>query len=276
MFVFQTGRTALAWLLLVVSTTSALVFGWLAITQRDWLAGGFSLLCLVTMARMGVLLLRRRAHRGAAVVHEGFGQAQRASSGIFMTRGFHSVGARFRKGVIVVGPSGAAFLPTSGWRFLPIEFFVTALVLRRFEFVDVLVDVPAHSDVNAALHAAAAKYGGFFIDDGWLWTAAQRWLSRPDAPGVISLAQSPSEHLTARWAAGAMPSKAVIQQRLRVAASVGLALATITFVVGLVASRSTGDADYWVAGSFYAGMLVLVVVGVLFVAHRRFGTSLVG
>lgn len=270
MFVFQTGRTVLAWLLLVASATSALVFGWLAGTRGDWLAGGLSLVCIVMAVRMVVLLLRRHALRNADLVREGVGQTRSASNGLFITRGFHSVGARFRKGVIVIAPNGAAFLPTSRWRFLPLEFFFASLLLRRFEFLDLVVDLPAHTDTNAALHAAAAKYDGFFIDDAWRWTAAQRWLSHPEAQGIVSLSQCPPAHITARWAAGALPSKAVLEQRLRVVASVGVALAILLTLAGAIAWQRTGETDYVVAASSYAAISMLIVVGVWFVARRRF------
>jgi hypothetical protein len=268
-FALQLGHTRVAWLLLVTSVSSTLVFAWIASTQRDWLAAGIALACLTVAIRMVGLLLRRRKLRNTAVT---IATSRRGSAtGIrgvpFMTHGFQSVGVRFRSGVIIVGHSGAAFVPTSGWKHLLWELFASPFI-ARFRFVDLVVDMPADADTSTALHAVAAKHGGFFIDDDWRWTPSQRWLTRPDVEGVVSLARHPPPHFAARWAPTAAPLAATVRYVFRRVASIGLVGATTIFVAGYVAWKWSGDADYLVAGISYAAILTIAIVTGLVLGKR--------
>ena len=272
MFALQLGRTRVAWLLLVTSASSALVFAWLAATLRDWLAAGVALGCFTVAVRMGVLVRRRSGLRniGVIVPPRRGDRSAAMPSGLFMTQGFHAVGARFRHGVIVVGHGGAAFLPTSGWNHLAWELLTSPLV-ARFRFVDLIVDLPAGADMNAALHETAEKHGGFFIDDGWTWTPSQRWLTRPDFEGVVSLSSRPPPDFAARWAPGASPSAATLRYVFRRVATVGVSAAAVLVISGYVAWKSTGDVDYLVAGISYAAIVIIAVVVGLVAASRALG-----
>lgn len=245
MLVAQLGSSSrTAWLLLAAYVMAALVFGLLWALQGDWVAALFCLAASAGAARMG-LVLRRRSGLEANATHVASGRASAITPNgqLFVSFARYMVGARMRPGLLLIGPSSAAFVPVGGWTHLAVELVVT-MFAARFRFIDLALYVPSGDDLELALQDAVQRHDGFIIDDTWTYTASQRWLSRPDAQGLV-------------W---------------RIAGGAAI-VAAVLALAGIVAWRVTGDAQYLIAGLAYAALLGGAVIGGLVVAERRLTTT---
>lgn len=269
----QLGSRRRARLLLVGYGLTSLVFGWIWVVQRDWVAAAF---CVAGLAGVGWMtrLLRRRADvqaRGAHVV-EGRVSAETADGSVFVSLGKQIVGARVTEGVVMIGPSSAAFVFIGSsthlaWR------LITAPFLTRFRFVDLAIDVPTGGDVDLALHDAVDRQGGFIIDSEWTYASSQRWLLRPGTDGIVWIERPPPESLASRWLPVPPPTPARFRLiRNRIAAVASMIVAVIG-VAGVAVWRQTGDSDYLVAGLFYAALIGAAVLVGLAMAQRRMAAA---
>jgi hypothetical protein len=263
----QLGSSRRAWLLFGAYVSVVVVFGWIAAVQRDWVAAVFCVAGSVGVVQMGLLLRRRADVRAQRVpVTTGRASARSADGALFVSMGLQIVGARQREGVVLIGPSSAAFVVVGGWTHLAWKL-LTAPFLVRFRFVDLAID--AQVDVDLALADAVARHGGFVIDGDWTYASSQRWLLRPGAEGIVWLEHPPPESLSSRWLPVPPPTPARFRWiRNRIAA----VAATVTLVIGVAGVavwRLTGNADYLVAGLFYAVLIGGSVLIALIVAQHR-------
>lgn len=274
MLVAQLGSSSrTAWLLLAAYVMAALVFGLLWALQGDWVAALFCLAASAGAARMG-LVLRRRSGLEANATHVASGRASAITPNgqLFVSFARYMVGARMRPGLLLIGPSSAAFVPVGGWTHLAVELAVVVFA-ARFRFIDLALYVPREGDLELALQDAVQRHDGFIIDDTWTYTASQRWLSRPDAQGLVWIERRPPDAFTSRWAATAVRSPAEFREiRNRIAGGAAI-VAAVLALAGIVAWRVTGDAQYLIAGLAYAALLGGAVIGGLVVAERRLTTT---
>ncbi len=265
----QLGSSRRAWLLFFAYATVGLVFGWIWAAQRDWLAAIFCLAGSMGAVRIGLLLRRRADLRAKQVpVAEGRASARAADGALFVSLGYQMRGARLRDGLVLLGPSSAAFVVAGGWTHLAWRLATLPFGVR-FRFVDLAIDVPSHGDLDLALQDAVERHGGFIIDRDWTYAPAQRWLMRPGTEGIVCIERPPPASLTSRWLPVPPPSPARFRWlRNRIAA----AAATITAALGLTGLavwQLTGVAEYLVAGVFYAALVAGSVLGAIVVAERR-------
>jgi hypothetical protein len=263
----QLGSSRRAWLLFGAYVSVAVVFGWIAAVQRDWVAAVFCAAGSVGVVQMGLLLRRRADVRARRVpVATGRASARSADGALFVSMGVQIVGARQREGVVLIGPSSAAFVFAGGWTHLAWKL-LTSPFLVRFRFVDLAVD--AHGDVDLALADAVARHGGFIIDGDWTYASSQRWLLRPGAEGIVWLERPPPESLSSRWLPVPPPSPARFRWIRNRIAAVAATITAVIGVAGVAVWRLTGDAEYLVAGLFYAVLIGGSVLIALVVAQRR-------
>lgn len=260
-------------LLLAACVVSSLVFGLIWATQHDAVAAAFCLAALAGAVQMGLVLRRRhRMEATAGVVAHGRTFASVLADSLFMSFGHYTVGARLRRGVVLIGPSSAAFVPVEGWTHLAWEAITTPFV-ARFRFVDLAIELSSSGDVDAVVHDAVVRHDGFFIDETWTYTHSQRWLSRPGVPGIVWIERPPPESITARWTAAQPPS----EERYRWLRNRIMAVAAVIMAVfgigGVVAWRLTGEVDYLVAGLVYGLLLAGSMIGGVVVARRRLFTD---
>lgn len=265
----QLGSWRRARLLFAAYAIVGLVFGWIWAVERDIIAAVFCVAGSVGAVRIGLLLRRRADVRAQEVpVAEGRASARAADGALFVSLGHQIVGARQREGVVLIGPSSAAFVVVGGWTHLAWKL-AAAPFLVRFRFVDLAIDVPRHGDLDLALQDAVARHGGFVIDHDWTYAASQRWLLGPGTEGIVWIERPPPESLTSRWLPVPPPSPARFRFiRNRVAAGAAV-ITTVLGLAGLAAWRLTGDADYLVAGLFYAVLVGGTVIGALVLAERQ-------
>lgn len=265
----QLGSSRRAWLLFAAYAIVGLVFGWIWAVQRDWIAAVFCLAGSMGAVRIGQLLRRRADLRAREVpVAEGRASARAADGALFVSLGQQMVGARLREGVVLIGPSSAAFVVVGGWTHLAWKLATFPLWVR-FRFVDLAIDIPSHGDLDLALQDAVVRHGGFIIDHDWTYAPPQRWLLRPGAEGIVWIERPPPESLTSRWLPVPPPSPARFRWiRNRIAAGAAMITAVLG-LAGLAAWRLTGDAEYLVAGLFYAALVGGSVLGAIVVAERR-------
>ena len=265
----QLGSSRRAWLLLAAYVSVGLVFGWIWAVQRDWVAAVFCGAGLVGAVRMG-LLLRRRAdvHAQRVPVAAGRASAQTVDGALFVSMGLQIVGARQREGVVLIGPSSAAFVFVGGWTHLAWKL-LTSPFYGRFRFVDLAIDVPTPGSVDLALADAVERHGGFIIDGNWAYASSQRWLLRPGTEGIVWLERPAPESLTSRWRPVPPPTPARFRSIRNRIAAVAAVLTAVIGLAGIAVWRFTGDADYLVAGLFYAAMLGGAVLFALVVAQLR-------
>lgn len=256
-------------LLLAACVVSSLVFGLVWATQHDAVAAGCCVVALAGAVRMGLLLRRRRRVEAmAGVVARGRQFASVLADRLFVAFGHYIVGARRRRGVVLIGPSTAAFVPVEGWTHLAWQA-VTAPFVARLRFVDLAIDLSGTNDVDAVVHDAVARHGGVLLDETWTYTASQRWLSRPGVPGIVWIERPPPASMTARWTAGSPPSAEryrSLRQRILAVAAVLLALFATAGVLGW---RLTGDVGYLVAALGYGVLIAGSMIGGVVVARRR-------
>lgn len=274
MLVAQLGSSSrTAWLLLAAHGLAAAVFGLIWALNRDWVAAIFCLLASAGAVRMGIVL-RRRSGLQASATHVARGRASAVTPDgqLFVSFARHMVGARMRPGIVLIGPSSAAFIPVGGWTHLALET-VVVMFAARLRFVDLALYVADGDDLEVALQAAVQRHDGFLIDGTWTYTASQRWLSRPDSEGLVWIEREPPVSFTSRWAPTPLRSAAelrVIRNRIAGGATVVVAVVALA---GVVAWRVTGDPDYLIAGIAYAVMIGGAVIGGLVVAARRLSST---
>jgi hypothetical protein len=153
------------------------------------------------------------------------------------------------------------------WKLLTSPFRV------RFRFVDLGIDVPTRGDVDPVLAAAVARYGGFIIDDDWTYASSQRWLLRPGAEGLVWIERPPPESLSSRWLPVPPPTPAQFRQIRDRIAAVAAAITVVIGLAGVAVWRLTEDAEFLVAGLFYAVLLGGTVLIALVVAQRKMAAS---
>jgi hypothetical protein len=268
----QLGSSRRAWLLLVAYVCVFLGFGCIWAGLRDWVAGVFCAAGALGAVRMALLLRRRAAVRAQQVpVATGRASARSPDGALFVSMGLQIVGARQREGVVLIGPSSAAFVLVSGWKHLAWKLLRTPFV-ARFRFVDLDIDVPTHGYLDPALADAVARHGGFMIDDNWSYAASMRWLVRAGAEGIVWIERPPPEAFSSRWRPVPPPTPARFRWiRNRIAAA-AVAITAVIGTAGVAVWRLTGDADYLVAGLCYAVLLGGAVLIALVVAQRRLST----
>lgn len=272
MLAVQVGSsTRTAWLLLVAYVVACLVFGLIWATQSDWVAAAFCVVAFAGAVRSSLVLVRRRhLQTTAGTVVQGQTFASALGQKVFVCFAHYTVGGGLRRGVVVIGPSVAAFVPVGGWTHLAWETLTTPFV-ARFRFVDLAIDLADGGDIDAALRDAVARHDGFVIDDSWTYTHAQRWLSRPGVPGIVWIERDPPASITARWKPAPAPSAERYRWiRNRIAAVAGVVVVVLG-LSGVVAWRLTGDVDYLVAGLVYGVLIGGSVVGGVVLAKRRLG-----
>lgn len=269
----QLGSSRSARLLFAADVIVALTFGWIWAVQGDWVAAILCLAASVGAVRMGLLLRRRADLRAREVpVAEGRASAGAANGALFVSLGQQMVGARLRDGVVLISPSSAAFVVVGGWTHLAWKL-VTFPLQVRFRFIDLAIDVQSRGDLDLALQDAVARHGGFIIDDDWTYASSQRWLVRPGAEGIVLLEHPPPESLTSRWLPVPPPSPAKFRWIRNRIAAVASTITAVLGLAGLAAWRLTGDAQYLVAGLFYAALVGGSVLAAIVVAERRMAAT---
>jgi hypothetical protein len=246
-----------------------LAFGWIWAVQRDGVAAVFCGAGVVGLARMGLLLRRRADVKAQRVpVTTGRASARTADGALFVSMGLQIVGARQREGVVLIGPSSAAFVFVGGWTHLAWKLLMFPFLVR-FRFVDLAIDVPTRGGLDLALADAVERHGGFIIDGDWAYASAQRWLLRPGTEGIVWLERPAPESLTSRWRPAPPPTPARFRWIRNRIAAVAAVLTPVIGLAGIAVWRRTGDADYLVAGLFYAAVPGVAVLIALVVAQRR-------
>ena len=266
----ELGSSWRAWLLLISSSIVMLGFGGVWAASGDRVSAFFCVAGLLGVARM-VFLLSRRAKRRSRAVTVATGQtaARTADGALFVSFAHQVVGARVRDGVVLIGPSRTAFVVTEGWTHLGIRL-LTFPTRVRFRFVDLAIEMPSIDDLDLALESLVARHGGVMLDDTWTYAAPQRWLVQPGGGGVVRLERPPPPNVVDRFRAAPLPTPERVRWIRNRIGAVLLAIAGALVVAGLAAWRLTGEVDYLVAGSFYAGLIVIAGVVALIVIRRRF------
>ncbi len=258
-----------AWLLLVACAFAGLLFGLIWATRRDGVAAAFCLVSLAGAVRIALLLRRRhRLQARAGVVARGRTFVGTRRDTPFVSFAHYMVGARLRDGVVLIGPTSAAFVPMAGWTHLAWKALMAPFV-ARFRFVDLAIDLVGDGDVDAALHDAVARHDGFIIDSSWTYTHSQGWLSRPGVQGIVWIERRPPDSITSRWTP-APPASAEMHRTMRNrATAVGAVVVVVLGLAGVVAWRLTGDAEYLLAGLVYGALIAGAVIGGVILAGRR-------
>lgn len=248
----------------VAQIGATLLFAWLAITQRDWLA---ALLCVVAAGgavwHTSILFRIRRARtEGATVLRDTGGAGPAASPSV--TKATHSRGARSRSGFIVVVANTAAFVPTTPWRHL-LWRLVGALLIIRLPLVRItLARLPRTPEELVAL---AQAEDGFLIDESWGWDPSGRLLIRTGGREVL-MSRLPPQH-AARWTILAA-DPAARKRTIRTILMGSLAAAAALAGLGALVWRLTGNIDFLISGLFFAGLLaVSAAIGIGAASRKR-------
>jgi hypothetical protein len=260
-------------LLLVGCVFSCLLFGLIWATQRDGVAAAFCLVALAGAVRMGLLLRRRhRLQARADVVAHGRTFATTLGDALVISFAHSMEGARLREGIVLIGPVSAAFVPMGGWTHLTWKVLAAPFV-ARFRFVDLAIDLVGGGDVDAALQDAVARHDGFLIDTSWTYTHSQRWLSRPGLQGIVWIERRLPDSITSRWTPTPPPSAAMYRSIRNRVTAIGVVVAVVLGLAGVVAWRLTGDAEYLLAGLIYGALIAGAVIGGVVLANRRRATD---
>jgi len=255
---------------IVGAVLAAVMFGTLFASQRDWVAGGFALISVIGAAWTTVLWLRlRRRRRPTSDPHvPGPANARRA----FTSRARDFVGARYRDGHVVIGEHAAAFVPSSSWRHLVLEM-VLGLLASPTSLSEIEIEALDSHELADDLAALARHRGGYVIDTGWAWARRGYALALPGGRGYLTIEDTPPPGCVERWADLPVDPGAVRRRIIKVLIASGASVAVL-FVAGVAAWQITGNPDFMIAGSSYAGLiLVTVVIGTVLARRRKTRSS---
>jgi hypothetical protein len=270
----QARPTLLLSLFLAASVIAVVVFGGLFATQRDWVAGVFAVFAVIGMVRLATLRLRLARHRAnmqllARAVGEQtpFAPATRPERA-FVTGAGQVVGMRFRGGHLVIGQDVAAFVPTTGWRNIAVEFTI-GLVAPRMRLSRIDLDADDTPALAGELAEQIQRHDGFLLDACWSWTRPGRALVRTGSAESLTIERSPPAEIVARWPSSPRPPAAE-QRRMYVRIlAIGGAVTGLFVAAGVVTWQLTADPEYLVAGLSYAGIIGgCVVTGVVLAAKQ--------
>jgi len=249
---------------IVGAVLAAVMFGTLFASQRDWVAGGFALISLIGAAWTTALWLRLRRRRRPTsdLASPNYVPPRRA----FTSRARDFVGARYRDGHVVIGEHAAAFVPSSSWRHVVLEM-VIGLLASPMSLSEIQIEALDSHELADELAALARHRGGYVIDTGWAWARRGYALALPGGCGYLTIEDTPPLVCVERWADLPVDPGAVRRRIIKVLIAGGASVAVL-FVAGVAAWQITGNPDFMIAGSSYAGLILVSVVIGMVLARR--------
>jgi uncharacterized SAM-binding protein YcdF (DUF218 family) len=261
----QERSTLMLGLMLAGSVLAMFVLGGLAAAERDWVLGVFAAIAAIGAAYL-VRLRLRLAESSAATA------APASAPRAFVTDASHSIGARARDGVVVIGQDVAAFVPTSQWRQLGVEL-VSGLFFQRVRLSRLDIDARDTPALASELAELVRHRGGFLLDERWSWAVRGRALLRAENKEFLRLKARPPAEPIARWPVLAAPPAAELRRMYVKVLAIGGVVSGLIAAAGVAAWQVSSNVDYLIAGAVFAVLVGGSVVGGVVLAGRMLANN---
>ncbi|WAS90576.1 hypothetical protein [Nannocystis punicea] len=261
----QERSTPMLDLMLAGSVLVMVVFVGLAAVERDWLFGTFAAIFALGAAYLVRVKLRLAGQRRPGPLEA---SAATTAPRAFVTDASHSIGARARDGLVVIGQDVAAFVPTSQWHQLGVEL-VVGLFFQRVRLSRLALDARDTPALASELAELVRHRDGFLLDERWSWALRGHALWRAESKEFLTLKARPPAAGLGRWPVLATPPAAQLRRTYVKILSIGGLISGLIAAAGVAAWHFSSDVDYLLAGTVFAALVGGSVVAGVVLATRQ-------
>lgn len=267
----QERSTPMLDLMLASAVLAMFVLGGLTAVERNWLSGIFAAIAAIGVAYLARLRLRLARQQRSEPLHTATA-APTSELRAFVTTASHSIGARARDGIVVIGQDAAAFVPTSDWHHLAVEL-VVGMFFQRVHLSRLEIDARDTPALASELAELVRNRGGFLLDERWSWTLRGRALWRAESKEFLQLKAEPRAEGIARWPVLATRPAAELRRMYVKILAIGGVVSGLIAGAGAVAWQVSSNVDYLIAGTVFAVLVAGSVVAGVVLARRTLASN---
>ncbi|MCY1054618.1 hypothetical protein [Nannocystis sp. SCPEA4] len=267
----QERSTPMLDLMLASAVLAMFVLGGLAAVERNWLSGTFAAIAALGVAFLARLRLRLARQQRSELLRTATA-APTSELRAFVTTASHSIGARARDGIVVIGQDAAAFVPTSDWHHLAVEL-VVGMFFQRVHLSRLEIDARDTPALASELAELVRNRGGFLLDERWSWTLRGRALWRAESKECLQLKAEPRAEGIARWPVLATRPAAELRRMYVKILALGGVVSGLIAGAGAVAWQVSSNVDYLIAGTVFAVLVAGSVVAGVVLAKRTLASN---
>ncbi|MDC0666469.1 hypothetical protein [Nannocystis radixulma] len=269
----QERSTPMLDLMLASAVLAMFVLGGLTAVERNWVSGTFAAIAAIGVAYLARLRLRlARQQRSEPLQPSTATAAPTSELRAFVTTASHTIGARARDGIVVIGQDAAAFVPTSNWHHLAVEL-VVGMFFQRVHLSRLEIDARDTPALANELAELVRNRGGFLLDERWSWTLRGLTLWRAESKEFLQLKAEPRAEGIARWPVLATRPAAELQRMYVKIVAIGGVVSGLIAGAGAVAWQVSTNVDYLIAGTVFAVLVAGSVVAGVILAKRTLASN---